>query len=42
MRRTRPETLELVWRAFGITRADDGADPDYRMPKELHQGPVIT
>ncbi len=34
---TRPETLELVWRAFGITRADDGADPDYRMPKDLHR-----
>ncbi len=34
---TRPETLEAVWRAFGIARKDDDFAPDYRVPEGLHR-----
>ncbi|MAM23958.1 MAG: glycine dehydrogenase (aminomethyl-transferring) [Rhodobacteraceae bacterium] len=33
--RTRPETIEAVWRAFGIERADDDFTPDYRVPDAM-------
>ncbi|MGD1885342.1 MAG: aminomethyl-transferring glycine dehydrogenase [Paracoccaceae bacterium] len=33
--RTEPETIEAVWRAFGITRADENFTPDYRLPDAL-------
>ncbi|KQB97985.1 glycine dehydrogenase [Loktanella sp. 1ANDIMAR09] len=33
--RTRPETIEAVWRAFGITRADKDYTPHYHMPEKL-------
>ncbi len=33
--RCRPDTLEAVWRAFGITRADNDFRPDYRFPEEM-------
>lgn len=32
---TRPDTLEAVWRAFGIDRKDDDLTPDYRLPEPL-------
>ncbi|SDX86976.1 aminomethyl-transferring glycine dehydrogenase [Citreimonas salinaria] len=32
--RTRPETIEAVWRAFGIDRTDDRT-ADYRLPETL-------
>ncbi|WP_238364255.1 aminomethyl-transferring glycine dehydrogenase [Mesobacterium pallidum] len=32
---TRPETLEAVWRAFGIERSDDDYTPRYRLPLAL-------
>ncbi|PWR01713.1 glycine dehydrogenase (aminomethyl-transferring) [Meridianimarinicoccus roseus] len=32
---TRPETVEAVWRAFGITRRDDDLAAYYRVPLEL-------
>ncbi|MDA8647760.1 aminomethyl-transferring glycine dehydrogenase [Rhodobacteraceae bacterium] len=35
--RTRRATTEAVWRAFGITHADDDLSPDYRVPKTLHR-----
>jgi glycine dehydrogenase len=31
----RPEDIEAVWRAFGIVRADDDFDTEYRMPDAL-------
>ncbi len=33
--RTRPATIEAVWRAFGISRKDDDLTPDYRIPDAL-------
>ena len=33
--RTRRETTQAVWRAFGIDRKDSDLDPDYRVPTEL-------
>ena len=35
--RTRRATTEAVWRAFGITHADDDLSPDYRVPETLHR-----
>lgn len=33
--RTRPATIEAVWRAFGIERADTNFTPRYRLPEAL-------
>ncbi|HEV8033324.1 aminomethyl-transferring glycine dehydrogenase, partial [Yoonia sp.] len=33
--RTRPDTIEAVWRAFGITREDKDYTPHYHMPEKL-------
>ncbi len=33
--RTRPATIEKVWRAFGITRQDKDYTPHYSMPEKL-------
>jgi len=33
--RTRPETVESVWRAFGIERKDSDFDPNYRILRAL-------
>ncbi|MFK7744182.1 MAG: aminomethyl-transferring glycine dehydrogenase [Roseobacter sp.] len=33
--RCRPDTLEAVWRAFGITRQDCDFKPDYRFPEAM-------
>jgi len=33
--RTRPDTIEAVWRAFGITRDDKDYTPHYHMPDKL-------
>ncbi|WP_136443243.1 aminomethyl-transferring glycine dehydrogenase [Pacificoceanicola onchidii] len=33
--RTRPETIEAVWRAFGLVRKDDDFTPEYRLPEGL-------
>ncbi|MEJ8560127.1 aminomethyl-transferring glycine dehydrogenase [Yoonia sp. GPGPB17] len=33
--RTRPATIEKVWRAFGITRQDKDYTPHYNMPDKL-------
>jgi glycine dehydrogenase len=33
--RTRPATIEAVWRAFGLRRADDDFAPEYRIPEAL-------
>ena len=33
--RTRPATIEAVWRAFGIDRKDDDFTPEYSMPEGL-------
>jgi len=33
--RTRPATIEAVWRAFGIDRADEDYAPHYQMPDSL-------
>ncbi|MGB1209350.1 MAG: glycine dehydrogenase (aminomethyl-transferring), partial [Paracoccaceae bacterium] len=33
--RTRPATIEAVWRAFGLVRKDDDLSPDYRLPDDL-------
>ncbi len=33
--RTRPDTIEAVWRAFGITREDKDYTPHYNMPEKL-------
>ncbi|KUF10549.1 aminomethyl-transferring glycine dehydrogenase [Pseudoponticoccus marisrubri] len=32
---TRPETIEAVWRAFGLVRRDDALDAEYRLPEAL-------
>ena len=34
---TRPESVEGVWRAFGIQRKDDDFEPEYRVPKNMHR-----
>ncbi|GAA6209633.1 aminomethyl-transferring glycine dehydrogenase [Cognatishimia sp. WU-CL00825] len=34
---TRPETIEGVWRAFGILRSDDDFTAQYRVPKNMHR-----
>ncbi|MDF1729746.1 MAG: aminomethyl-transferring glycine dehydrogenase, partial [Sulfitobacter sp.] len=34
---TRRDTTEAVWRAFGITRADDELAPEYRVPADMHR-----
>ncbi|OIQ44868.1 MAG: glycine dehydrogenase (aminomethyl-transferring) [Roseobacter sp. MedPE-SW] len=34
---TRRDTTEAVWRAFGITRADDTLVPEYRVPQDMHR-----
>jgi glycine dehydrogenase len=34
---TRPENIEAVWRAFGITLKDDVFEPEYRIPEALHR-----
>ncbi|WP_138935169.1 aminomethyl-transferring glycine dehydrogenase [Roseovarius arcticus] len=34
---TRPENIESVWRAFGITDADDDFTPEYRVPENMHR-----
>ena len=33
--RTRPATIEAVWRAFGIERKDSDFTPEYRLPEAL-------
>ncbi|EAR51182.1 glycine dehydrogenase [Oceanicola granulosus HTCC2516] len=33
--RTRPATIQAVWRAFGIDRRDDDYTPRYRLPESL-------
>jgi len=33
--RCRPDTLEAVWRAFGITRKDTDFKPEYRFPEKM-------
>jgi glycine dehydrogenase len=33
--RTRPSTIEAVWRAFGLVKKDDPADSAYRLPDGL-------
>ncbi|WP_342070931.1 aminomethyl-transferring glycine dehydrogenase [Yoonia algicola] len=33
--RTRPDTIEAVWRAFGIDRADKDYTPHYHVPENL-------
>ncbi|KZY33280.1 glycine dehydrogenase (aminomethyl-transferring) [Roseovarius sp. HI0049] len=34
---TRPESVEGVWRAFGIERKDDDFEPEYRVPEKMHR-----
>ncbi|MBJ6370930.1 aminomethyl-transferring glycine dehydrogenase [Sedimentitalea arenosa] len=34
---TRPENIESVWRAFGLTRRDDDFRPEYRVPENLYR-----
>ncbi|MEQ9694331.1 aminomethyl-transferring glycine dehydrogenase [Shimia sp. SDUM112013] len=34
---TRPATIEAVWRAFGIEKADDDFTPEYRVPDKMHR-----
>ena len=34
---TRPKNIEAVWRAFGITRADEDFTPEYRVPENMHR-----
>ena len=34
---TRPETVEAVWRAFGIERKDNEFAPEYRVPEDMHR-----
>jgi len=34
---TRPENIESVWRAFGITEHDDDFTPKYRVPENMHR-----
>ncbi len=33
--RCRPDTIEAVWRAFGIVKEDKVFNPDYRFPEEM-------
>ncbi len=33
--RCRPDTLEAVWRAFGITKKDEDFQPEYRFPEDM-------
>ncbi|MFZ7091149.1 aminomethyl-transferring glycine dehydrogenase [Primorskyibacter sp. 2E233] len=33
--RTRPETIEAVWRAFGLLRKDEDFTPEYHLPEGL-------
>ncbi|GAA4227656.1 glycine dehydrogenase [Sagittula marina] len=33
--RTRPQTIEAVWRAFGLVRDDDPQESEYRLPEAL-------
>ncbi len=33
--RTRPATIEAVWRAFGLVKTDDDFEPEYRLPEGL-------
>ena len=33
--RTRPATVEAVWRAFGLVRKDEAAESEYRLPDAL-------
>ncbi len=33
--RTRPETIESVWRAFGLNQKDNDLHAEYRIPKKL-------
>ncbi|WP_298844105.1 aminomethyl-transferring glycine dehydrogenase [uncultured Roseobacter sp.] len=33
--RCRPDTIEAVWRAFGIVKQDRDFKPDYRFPEEM-------
>lgn len=33
--RCRPDTVEAVWRAFGINRKDSDFTPDYRFPEDM-------
>src|SRR6056300_2081855 len=35
--RTRTDTIEAVWRAFGIERQDNDYTPEYRVPDALHR-----
>ncbi|MFU8882175.1 MAG: aminomethyl-transferring glycine dehydrogenase [Rhodobacterales bacterium] len=40
---TRPATIEAVWRAFGITRKDEGIAPGFALPDDLvRQSPYLT
>ncbi len=32
---TRPQTIEAVWRAFGIVQDDNDFEPEYRLPEKL-------
>ncbi len=34
---TRPENIEAVWRAFGITEKDEDFTPEYRIPQDMHR-----
>jgi len=41
--RTRPATIEAVWRAFGIERADKDYEPHYHIPEGLvRETPYLT
>ncbi|WP_435669952.1 aminomethyl-transferring glycine dehydrogenase [Marivita sp.] len=33
--KSRPATIEAVWRAFGLVKADDDLTPEYRLPDAL-------
>ncbi len=33
--RTRPATIESVWRAFGLVQKDDDLTPEYRLPEPM-------
>ncbi len=33
--KSRPATIEAVWRAFGLLKNDDNLTPDYRLPDGL-------
>jgi len=41
--RSKPATIEAVWRAFGVVRADKDYTPHYQMPeKMIRQTPYLT